>query len=136
MSSRRTQFAMLGDVYVALENDRQTRTHHTDLGQGLAGAIGADLAKAANPFNFGRFQNGEHLVASRFDDRWCRHRHHGSHFSKASMQLKVCPGGSSHGICTTEKNKVNADILNFLKSQATRPAVGSALSVPPLRRPP
>lgn len=32
-----------------------------------------------------------------------------------NAQLKVYPGGS-HGICSTEKDKVNADILAFIKS--------------------
>ena len=31
-----------------------------------------------------------------------------------NAQLKVYPGGS-HGICTTEKDQLNADLLAFLK---------------------
>jgi non-heme chloroperoxidase len=32
-----------------------------------------------------------------------------------NAQLKVYPGGS-HGICSTEKERVNADLLEFLKA--------------------
>ena len=32
-----------------------------------------------------------------------------------NAKLKVYPGGA-HGMCTTEKDKVNADLLEFIKS--------------------
>ena len=39
-------------------------------------------------------------------------------------QLKIYKG-APHGMCTTEKDKVNADLLDFIKAKAAKPAVAA-----------
>ena len=69
---------VLGDVDLPGQDDDQAVAHLADLGQRLPHAVGAHHAEPTHPLDLGCLQGGEHLVASRVEDRrffWDRHRH-------------------------------------------------------------
>ena len=66
--------AMLRDLDVAGEDDRETAAHRACICERIARRIGAKLAETAHALDVRCFQRGKHLMAPRFDDRLCRKR--------------------------------------------------------------
>src|SRR5262245_36822308 len=60
---------MLCDVDGAREDDRQTGADGSDAGERFTVDIGPNVAEAAHPLDLRRVQHGEHLVASRCENR-------------------------------------------------------------------
>ena len=63
------ELVVLGDRDLAGDQQGETVARFADLHQGLAGRVGARLAKPAQPLDLGGLEGREHLLATTVDKR-------------------------------------------------------------------